>query len=611
MNKNRMKAQIVKSLFFVGAGLGLTACVDNSYDLSKDIDMTVQLGTQGLQVKLGNTERIHLSSLLEIEEEEMIEQTSDSLYYLIEDGSTKFDFEVPNINADIDIATLSPDIKIFDYDELYPSNDGIRIPFKKGQVFTPDSIAKASHPFAFKQYDIPEEVVSIKRILPAEENRTFNLKLEMLSNENSSQDFVFQDLTNLKISLPSFIKSKKAPNGVITINKKNVNQKVVDLGTYDLDCFELEGDFGQKVLVDADGSRHIDITEDVHFEGLISLKANSNFEMGPGDFTNVKMSVRISGKPSIDQKHTEITLKEVTGVYDPKIDPAIDPIDISKDLPDFLDDEDVVMDVANPTIKFDINMQNIPTKINFFSDLTSFKDNKQTAAVRLPESGIGALNPNQNNTLYFFQGDKPFDPNGTTAAAQLFKVNNLSSLITKIPDEIRVDLSEGHIRLDQSILQTIELNKTYQSEANYNIYVPFQFNKGLKVVYKDSTDSFKDDLEDYQAKGAEVTATIISNIPLALKAKVIPINKLGHEITTIRVNDAQIPAAQNDGSETRTDITLTIHLDNPSDLQILDRLRFRIEAAAERNNGVLCSNQYLEVKDIRIKLLGPVIADFN
>ena len=52
--------QWAKVCLALSLGLPLTACVDDSYDASKDIDMTMGLGSQGLQLKLGNTENIML-----------------------------------------------------------------------------------------------------------------------------------------------------------------------------------------------------------------------------------------------------------------------------------------------------------------------------------------------------------------------------------------------------------------------------------------------------------------------------------------------------------------------------------------------------------------------
>ena len=309
-----MKERLTKGLLLLGLGLSLTSCVDDSYDLSKDIDMTVQLGTNGLQVKLGNTERIHLSSLLEIEDEEMIEQTTDSLYYLIEDGNTDFSFEVEDINANIDIAELNPKMNIINYDEQIPSGlEGTPIPFKAGQVFTPDHSITAEKPFNFKQYNIGKEVVSIKRIIPDYANRHFSIALQMISNPGTKQNFVFNDITNLKIKLPDFIKCKEAVDGVITINKKNIDKNHCELGRYEIESFETAGELGLPVQVDSEGNRFINLTQDIQFDGNFSLKAKTDFNMNKGDYTGVQLIVRIDGTLSSDKQHTRISLKEVTG----------------------------------------------------------------------------------------------------------------------------------------------------------------------------------------------------------------------------------------------------------------------------------------------------------
>lgn len=69
--------QWAKVCLALSLGLPLTACVDDSYDASKDIDMTMGLGSQGLQLKLGNTENIMLADLLE--EDENLKRTHNTL----------------------------------------------------------------------------------------------------------------------------------------------------------------------------------------------------------------------------------------------------------------------------------------------------------------------------------------------------------------------------------------------------------------------------------------------------------------------------------------------------------------------------------------------------
>ncbi len=117
--------QWAKVCLALSLGLPLTACVDDSYDASKDIDMTMGLGSQGLQLKLGNTENIMLADLLE--EDENLKTDAQHTYYLIESGRTNVNFSVDRMNAYIDNAVLSPTLEVLNYSklqELIPATAG-------------------------------------------------------------------------------------------------------------------------------------------------------------------------------------------------------------------------------------------------------------------------------------------------------------------------------------------------------------------------------------------------------------------------------------------------------------------------------------------------------
>ena len=53
-------------------------------------------------------------------------------------------------------------------------------------------------------------------------------------------------------------------------------------------------------------------------------------------------------------------------------------------------------------------------------------------------------------------------------------------------------------------------------------------------------------------------------------------------------------------------------LANPADLQRLDRLMLKIEAeGTQPGEGVLSSNQYIKVTNMRLRLKGQIIGNFN
>lgn len=85
--KRRMNAKWPASgLLTLALGLGVTGCVDDSYDMSKDIDMTMGIGADGLQLKVGSTEEIKLGKLLDFENEDLLGTTTDNLFYLTQSG---------------------------------------------------------------------------------------------------------------------------------------------------------------------------------------------------------------------------------------------------------------------------------------------------------------------------------------------------------------------------------------------------------------------------------------------------------------------------------------------------------------------------------------------
>lgn len=59
MTNRGLKINTLRGLFALSL-LGITACVDNAYDLSKDVDMTITVGGENLSIPGSNTDSITL-----------------------------------------------------------------------------------------------------------------------------------------------------------------------------------------------------------------------------------------------------------------------------------------------------------------------------------------------------------------------------------------------------------------------------------------------------------------------------------------------------------------------------------------------------------------------
>jgi hypothetical protein len=239
-----------------------------------------------------------------------------------------------------------------------------------------------------------------------------------------------------------------------------------------------------------------------------------------------------------------------------------------------------------------------------WGNLYGVKDNKTIAEVRIPGSYVVSLGGKKQSTLYFCQEAQPFDPNGVAQGASIYNVSNLNDVMKKIPDVIRVDFNDDKINLSNK-LATIGLGRKYNAALDYSVYVPFQFNSGLKIVYDEVIDNMSGDLEDLGAEGAEISALVDNKIPLALQLTAMPLDKNGREIAGVTVSTLEVPA------NAESMVKLEIRFANPTDLQKLDQIALKVNAETIANGVNLTSDQYIQLKDIRLTLLGQIIADLN
>ena len=96
---------------------------------------------------------------------------------------------------------------------------------------------------------------------------------------------------------------------------------------------------------------------------------------------------------------------------------------------------------------------------------------------------------------------------------------------------------------------------------------------------------------------------------MQLEVSVEPIDVYGQTITGIDVTTDRIPAG-NGVTPKRSPLPLARRADNPADISRLDKLRLHVVSVSEAT-GELRSDQYFYFDNLRLKLKGQVIGDFN
>lgn len=607
---------LAKSLLCAVCGFALTACVDDKYDVDS-IDLTMGLGSDGLGMTLGATEKIYLGDMLNVDEDDLWHKDANNLFYLVQNGTTSFNYHVQDVTTKIDEAKLTPEVEVFNFDRIGLQ---VSVTLDAGKSLTDIpgfSLTKvdAEENFNFNMTGVMEDIVSIKSITPKSSTSRFKLVLEILSN-TGSQDFYFKRIEGMKITFPDFIRSNDLTNQTKTFeNQTSLAQtNRLTLGTISLDEVVLtDENLGMPIE-----NGEINLNEKIKMEGSFDVCTKRNVTLGPGSYINVRLIVTLEGNAPENGKIL-VDLDKVSGVYNPTVHVGdVAPFDIAEQLPDFLKDNTVKIDVANPTIKFNVDLSEVPMSFQFQGKMWGLDKNGQATSepIYFPKqtAGYATLNKHDRAGVYFYQGNSPYDPDGVEAGANIYDVPNLSKLIDPIPENIKVDMPDGSVRIKQGELNTITLGRDYNAGIDYEIFIPFEFNSKLNILYRDTTDCMNDDLKDYQASGVTVTAEAKNTVPLKLTVELKALDIWGNEIALAHPATGTIEAAPSNNGEKTSPFSVNVTFKQPSDLSRVDRFAFLVKAAADQPDGQqrqLTSEQFLQLSKILLRLNGQIIGDFN
>ena len=621
----------IKQFLFVGAlcagsAFLTTACVDNSYDLSEDLDLTMGLGSNGLSVPMGNVEKIYLNDILSVDESVKLDAANQ--YYLVEDGTTNFDFTIDNVTTKVDNPTLrtdpgKPALPFNTVCEILHAAGVSSIPVPADKIFSGE--AEGTESMDFSVSDISSDIKAIHSVSFTPLKVSLNLEW---FKSNAALKFDLKELKKVEITLPPIlhvVEGSVSEGWTLAEGNKLVAQSVAFNGANmkEIGSFMID----QAQLKDRSEIKNGELTiypENLHItmKGGADFVSTGSFTMTSNDYMDVRLYIKV-GTPGANNK-TNVYVTRAKGVFDPLINPDVESIDIASELPDFLQDPEVRVNVSNPTLKFNVYPKNnvqIPADVDFYATLHSIKDGQdQVSPVEFPK--YTRLYKNTSNVIYFHQDVAPYDPNGLEADAsgkkvQTKKVDNISSLISVLPDRIEVDLgangNDKHIRVVGE--NEVALGQKYSQVVDYTIYVPFEFKNGVTIVYTDETDGMNEDLKDYAADGIQISAEAENTIPLDLKATISAYDMYDNLIPGIQFEEVDVKAGGGtDATAVTTALTIKATLTDPNLLKKLDKLEFKINAASEATSNAthkLVSTQYVQLKNVKLKLVGQIVADFN
>jgi len=570
-----MKKRLTNKTFscaFVLLSSCMLSCVDSEYDLSKDLDMTVTVGGENLTIPASNTKNITLEKIFDLNEESTVKADADGNYALSQTGKGS------NTRVSIEEITIKSS-------EIALQSARTELNYMMSPSGTLEATVNDKTSFSIDKRDITTDVTELYSsdvIMPA------SLRMNIEGSNSLTLKKGFQIEFPDYMTITTTDQRVKITGSVLTfIQDINVSQNSALYIPIQVTRIDFESMGTGKGLV-APG--HLVIADDINISGTSTTTGGSAIQMIMD--TEIKID--------------EIQLTQVTAKVNPEINVSIDPITINN-LPDFLKDEQVRIDMTDPKIYLTVSNTS-PVEVNFSGVLKSYKGGKLLASVPVGQS------PN----LITIPGNQPDEyiiclhrlNNHVEGADASVTVENLNDLIETIPDEIRMDNIEAKASDKRC---TIVLGSTYNVKTDYEINAPLQFNEGTNIVYSDVIDNWNKDVKDLSVKEVVITMDAQNSIPLTMNMEVKAINKNGTVLNSISTEvSSQIAAGTMENAKV-TPLKITLKSTDANAFKELDGLKYEVSAtsSAETSGKVLNKNQYLRLENMTIKIKGGVTVDMN
>lgn len=574
--------------FLLSFPLWTVSCVDNKYDLDKDIDMTINVGGEHLTIPAGSSDTAYLSKIIEVEEGDILQPDATTRVYHL----TKKD--------DIDVKPTT--VKEVTISETTTKLEETKIVNTTSSLINEDVTEGINTLGDFKaESNNIDEALKELGALYAKTPVDLILTIDFANTGDLS--FAKVKANNLKIIFPDYIVFK-AEEGIQGHELILDGQVLSENGSSYSRTLKVEGyKFSENAGV---GRKPNEGT--LTIEGVISMEGEvvTSGVSGTGILSLVPKTVL-----------REMTANSVTGVIQPEIKAETTNIELN-DLPDFLKDEETRMDITNPVILLRAENQ-LETSVEVDAVLTPMKGNAQIDGKEVKVgSGYGktpvVLASGKNVIALSRTGECTIE--GVTSNV---KVEDINNLLETIPDDIEVDLQPVVRNEDY---YTAELGRAYEMPSSYEVDVPLSFEQNLNIVYNDSVQDLNKDLNDLDKvilKKANVLLTVDNAIPLKLQLK--PENVLikdvyGNELTAVKKTieeDKQYVTESTDGEKPVTsELVLNLTSEDTAFLSKIDRICFKLTAVPGSATGVpLKDTQWLKVTSIKLSVPGGVNVDLN
>ena len=556
----------------------LQSCKDNDFSFD-NIDATMGLGSEQLELPGNNdTKEIALDDVVNLNNSDFVYIDDNGDYQIKMDGNSQ------------EKATVSID------------------------PFTIKSSPTSAKTILISQGDFKGElaVLTMSGTTPAEVEDLNSVTCDQNITVELNVTNTVRHIDKLTLSLPAFLEIDRATNNGIyePVNNNKVSFSNIATGKHTVVLhvkgieFKSSDNLGS-VSFDKN-SNSVSLTAKVYLNGYLRKE----------NITAPDRQSSISGKASAN-----FSITAATGRFHPvfRFD-SFGSVALNN-IPDFLSDKSVNMNLYDPHIRLDFN-NSLPIAARVSGHMIARDaQNHAIATVDIPTFPV----PTGNSVIVLHKQSETA-PQGQTYVT----VPGLGNLLKTIPDHI--DFVDIKAEADNSQNATVKLGHNYDMAEQYSFSTPLQLDADAAIAYTDSIDdlnktvkklSFKENTvgDPTSINGSlKLEADITNRLPTYLTLTAWGTNLKGDSIPQSQLSvdvDKTVDAASDTQTPATTHLTITIKPQSNDVLHSLEGLQFRFRAAASNGNNAIvgktinAKKQTITVKNIKLTKTGKLVGNFN
>ena len=592
-------------LLLLGASFFFCSCVDDTYDLNKEITTDIELKGGKIAFPVGSFRPMVLDSLLG--KIELIDNIDGDVYALRQSNSiSAIEMQIDPVMLTISPQSISASISTSGYMPSYApginrasaQTTEISIPFNEVNDFAFDSPIskqfKRIESFTFSEYmDVTLSV---------------NLDgLQDISNTTTALDIV--------IEFPAFFNKLQCDDQNVTIdgNKIHINKEYSTQSSEGLSitlrCSELnfkneENDFQGLVPVETDN-----YDNNLSYRGKIVARGNLLLDVDAADLANVSRIEEIG--MNIDCTFSPLYVHTFNGVFHDVFDPLQHtfPITLGEQL-EALKGEGNHIVLSEPQVEVVLyNNISMPTYVDL-ELIGKDKEGNVIETAQIKPSELIRINPAKYDEVTglivteesrLFISDVIKKPK---EGYQNIAIPNLAYLLECVPDSINMYTLPI---IDPSVTHHIDITQPLSISADYDIIIPFKFQE-FEVHYSDVIPVDLNDLKELEEldelgdASLKIKMDIVNTIPLGLTLDITALDEYDNIIDDIEFEPIRIKSGngesihEQDDSE-KQEVVLAID----SDKMNFNKLKLDITAKTSNAKMGLKSSQGMRVSNLVIE----------